>query len=92
MATIPAALVAPDARRIATSFTSGINAYIRSLNGKRPRRGYGHRGMALVILLCAQLMVILDATVVNIAPAPPLLHKAICASGTCNGPASPRSC
>ncbi len=32
-----------------------------------PRRGYGHRGIALVILLCAQLMVILDATVVNIA-------------------------
>jgi len=32
-----------------------------------PRRGYGHRGVALAILLCAQLMVILDATVVNIA-------------------------
>jgi EmrB/QacA subfamily drug resistance transporter len=32
-----------------------------------PRRGYGHRGIALIILLCAQLMVILDATVVNIA-------------------------
>src|SRR5690348_9960789 len=26
----------PDSRRIATAFTSGINAYIRSLNGKRP--------------------------------------------------------
>jgi len=25
----------PDTRRIATAFTSGINAYIRSLNGKR---------------------------------------------------------
>jgi EmrB/QacA subfamily drug resistance transporter len=32
-----------------------------------PRRGSGRRGLALVILLCAQLMVILDATVVNIA-------------------------
>ena len=32
-----------------------------------PRRGDGHRGIALIILLCAQLMVILDATVVNIA-------------------------
>ena len=32
-----------------------------------PRRGTGRRGLALVILLCAQLMVILDATVVNIA-------------------------
>ena len=32
-----------------------------------PRRGSGHRGIALIILLCAQLMVILDATVVNIA-------------------------
>ena len=32
-----------------------------------PRRGYGHRGVALAVLLCAQLMVILDATVVNIA-------------------------
>jgi EmrB/QacA subfamily drug resistance transporter len=32
-----------------------------------PRRGHGHRGIALIILLCAQLMVILDATVVNIA-------------------------
>ena len=32
-----------------------------------PRRGYGHRGIAMIILLCAQLMVILDATVVNIA-------------------------
>ena len=32
-----------------------------------PRRGDGHRGIALFILLCAQLMVILDATVVNIA-------------------------
>ena len=27
-----------------------------------PRRGYGHRGVALAILLCAQLMVILDST------------------------------
>src|ERR1700722_19095110 len=26
----------PDAKRIATSFTSGINAYIRGLKGKRP--------------------------------------------------------
>src|SRR2546422_10059651 len=26
----------PDTKRIATAFTSGINAYIRSLNGKRP--------------------------------------------------------
>jgi penicillin amidase len=26
----------PDAKAIATAFTSGINAYIRSLNGKRP--------------------------------------------------------
>ncbi len=26
----------PDAKAIATSFTSGINAYIRSLNGQRP--------------------------------------------------------
>src|SRR6266567_5122125 len=26
----------PDTQRIATSFTSGINAYIRSLDGKRP--------------------------------------------------------
>ena len=32
-----------------------------------PRRGDGHRGVALAVLLCAQLMVILDATVVNIA-------------------------
>ncbi len=32
-----------------------------------PRRGSGHRTLALIILLCAQLMVILDATVVNIA-------------------------
>jgi EmrB/QacA subfamily drug resistance transporter len=32
-----------------------------------PRRGYGHRGIALLIVLSAQLMVILDATVVNIA-------------------------
>ncbi|HEY4461260.1 MAG TPA: MFS transporter [Streptosporangiaceae bacterium] len=32
-----------------------------------PRRGYGHRGIALAIVLSAQLMVILDATVVNIA-------------------------
>ena len=32
-----------------------------------PGRGTGRRGLALVILLCAQLMVILDATVVNIA-------------------------
>ena len=31
------------------------------------RRGYGQRGVALAVLLCAQLMVILDATVVNIA-------------------------
>ena len=30
-------------------------------------RASGRRGLALVILLCAQLMVILDATVVNIA-------------------------
>src|SRR6266478_3437510 len=27
---------APDTRQIATAFTSGINAYIRSLHGKRP--------------------------------------------------------
>ncbi|MFN3327021.1 MAG: penicillin acylase family protein [Bryobacteraceae bacterium] len=27
---------APDTRQIATAFTNGINAYIRSLNGKRP--------------------------------------------------------
>ncbi len=27
----------PDARSIVTAFVSGINAYIRSLNGKRPR-------------------------------------------------------
>lgn len=33
----------------------------------RPRRGSGHRGIALAIMLSAQLMVILDATVVNIA-------------------------
>src|SRR5262249_52445310 len=26
----------PDTKRISTAFTSGINAYIRSLNGKRP--------------------------------------------------------
>src|SRR5712672_211043 len=26
----------PDTRRITAAFTSGINAYIRSLNGKRP--------------------------------------------------------
>jgi MFS family permease len=31
------------------------------------QRGAPRRGLALVILLCAQLMVILDATVVNIA-------------------------
>ena len=39
----------------------------RATDRGTPRRGYGHRGIALVILLCAQLMVILDATVVNIA-------------------------
>src|SRR5207247_9616870 len=26
----------PDTKRIATAFTAGINAYLRSLNGKRP--------------------------------------------------------
>ena len=26
----------PDTKRIATAFTSGINAYIKALNGKRP--------------------------------------------------------
>ena len=39
----------------------------RGKNPDKPRRGFGHRGIALAILLCAQLMVILDATVVNIA-------------------------
>ena len=39
----------------------------RPLDRGTPRRGYGHRGVALAVLLCAQLMVILDATVVNIA-------------------------
>ena len=32
-----------------------------------PRRGYGRPGLALAIMLGAQLMIILDATVVNIA-------------------------
>ena len=32
-----------------------------------PRRGQGRRGLALTIMLGAQLMIILDATVVNIA-------------------------
>src|SRR5260370_5609856 len=36
---------APDTKSIATAFTSGIHAYIRSLNGKRPAEfqlgGYG---------------------------------------------------
>ena len=32
-----------------------------------PRRGSGHRGIALAIMLSAQLMVVLDMTVVNIS-------------------------
>ena len=32
-----------------------------------PRRGYGHPGLVLAVMLCAQLMVVLDATIVNIA-------------------------
>jgi len=35
--------------------------------GGTTARGQGRRGIALAIMLCAQLMVILDATVVNIA-------------------------